>query len=51
MKMKKYLIFVKQIESKYLKDKKYRRVRDHCHYIGEYRAAAHNICNLKQSIP
>ena len=23
-------------ENKYLKDKKYCKVRDHCHYIGEY---------------
>ena len=22
-------------ENKYLKDKKYRKVRDHCHYTGE----------------
>ena len=35
----------------YLKDKKYCKVRDHCHYIGEYRCAAHSICNLKYSVP
>ena len=33
-----------------MKDKKYRKVRDHCHYIGEYRGAVHSICNLKYSI-
>ena len=27
------------------------RVRDHCHYTGKYRGAAHNICNLKYSKP
>ena len=27
------------------------RVRDHCHYTGRYRGAAHNICNLKYSKP
>ena len=28
-------------------DKKNYRVRDHCHYTGKYRGAAHNICNLR----
>ena len=27
------------------------RVRDHCHYTGRYRGAAHNICNLKYNKP
>ena len=36
----------KKFEVKYTNDKKYRKVRDHCHYGGE-----HNICNLKYSIP
>ena len=30
-------------EDKYLKGKTYSRVRDHCHYIGEYRGAVHSI--------
>ena len=34
-----------------MKDKKYCKVRDNCHYIGEYRGAAHNIFNLKYSVP
>ena len=34
-----------------IKNKKHRKVRDHCHYICEYRGAAHNICNLKDSVP
>ena len=34
-----------------MKDEKYRRVRDHCHYKGEYRGAAHSICDLKYSLP
>ena len=36
-----------KFENKYMKDKKYCKVRHHCHYIGEYRGAAHSICNLK----
>ena len=27
------------------------KVRDHCHYTGRYRGAAHNICNLKYNKP
>ena len=38
-------------DNKYLKDKKYCKVRDHCHYTREYRGAAHSICNLKYSEP
>ena len=38
-------------ENKYLKDKRHCKVRDHCHYAGEYRGAAHTICNLKCSVP
>ena len=34
-----------------MNDKKYRRVRDHCHYAGKYRGVAHSICNLKYTIP
>ena len=34
-----------------IKDKKHHKVRDHCHYTGKYRGAAHNICNLRYKIP
>ena len=32
-------------------DKKNYKVRDHCHYTGKYRGAAHNICNLRYNVP
>ena len=32
-------------------NKRYHKVRDHCHYTGKYRGAAHDICNLRYKIP
>ena len=32
-------------------NKKYHKVRDHCHYTEKYRDAARNICNLRYKIP
>ena len=32
-------------------NKKYHKARDHCHYTGKYRGAAHNICNLRYKTP
>ena len=29
----------------------YRKVRDHCHYTGKYKGAAHIRCNLKFNAP
>ena len=47
--MQKFVIFVKKnMKRNMLKDKKYCKVRDH--YAGEYRGAAHSICNLKCSV-
>ena len=50
-KSKSYYICKEKIENKYVTDKKYRKVRDHSHYAGKYRDAAHSICNLKYCIP
>ena len=38
-------------ESSSLECKKQQKVRDHCHYTGKYRGAAHNICNLRYKVP
>ena len=40
-----------KFENKHLNNKKYCKVIKHCHYTGEYRVAAHSICNLKNSVP
>ena len=32
-------------------DKNKRKVRDHCHYTGKFRGAAHSECNLKYKVP
>ena len=54
MKSKKYAIYVKK---KFCDDKNkkseydlYHKVRDHCHYTGKFREAAHNICNLRNKV-
>ena len=39
-----------KFEDKYIKDKKYCKIRDHFHHRGGYIGAAHGICNLKFSI-
>ena len=36
---------------KHYKSINFRKVRDHCHYTGKYKGAAHSICNLKLNVP
>ena len=33
------------------KNKEYRKVKDHCHYTGKFKGAAHNYCNLRYKVP
>ena len=44
-------IYKEKFEIKYLKNKKYCKVRDHFHYTGKCGGAVHSICNLKHSVP
>ena len=32
-------------------DKNKKKVRDHCHYTGKCRRAAHSVCNLRCKVP
>ena len=41
----------KKNSKKFANDKNYRKVRDHCHYTGKCRGAAHSMCNLKFNVP
>ena len=34
----------------FVKDKNYRKVRDHCHFTGKYHGAEHSICNLRFNV-
>ena len=55
MESKKYVICVKKRfcydNSEKSEYDLYHKVRDHCHYTGNFIAAAHNICNLRYDVP
>ena len=51
IKTKKYVINAKKEISTDDDNKKYHNVRDHCHYTGKYRGAAHSVCNLRYKTP
>ena len=40
-------VYKEKLQDKYIKDKKYHKVRDLCHYTSEY-SDAHSICYLKK---
>ena len=40
-----------KFENIYFKDKKFRKVRDHCHYTEEYGDTVHNTCYLNFCVP
>ena len=47
MKMRKFVIYVKKnlVNIKKVNIKILKKLRDHCHYTGQYRGAAHSISN------
>ena len=49
MNSKKFVIYSKSMYDD--DNKKCQKVRYHCHYTGNYRGAAHDICNLKYKTP
>ena len=55
IKSKKFAIYAKKEFSTDENDKNafklYHIVRDHCHYTGKYRGAAHSTCDLRYKIP
>ena len=49
--MQKVCHICKKVFSTDYNNKKYHKVKDHCHYTRKYRFAAHDICNLSYKIP
>ena len=46
--VKKGFCYDKNEEKKY---KLYQKVRDHRHYTGKFKGAAHSVCNLRYKVP
>ena len=52
VKRQKSVIFVKKkLKINIWKITKYRKVRDHCHFTGNYGGTAHSRCNLEYTVP
>ena len=49
LRQKKYYICKKRFTTDN-NNKKYHKVKDHCHYTGKYRGAAHDIYNLRYKV-
>ena len=41
----------KNVFSTNYNNKKYHKVKDHCHYTGKYRGAARDTCSLRYKLP
>ena len=48
-KSKRYVIYAKKFHADD-DNKRYHKLRGHCHYTGKYRGVAHNTCNLRYKI-
>ena len=46
-----YICREKLTYKKFSTDKNYQKIRDHRHYTGKCRVAAHSICNSKFNVP